>query len=293
MYAAASSHVDAMRLLLDVRKVNVNELHTNGGLALLEAATGGAGEAMQFLLEQGARPDLMDLDGVMPLHAVTSKADYNGTVALLESLKKVKNKEELVAHINLPSHSSGTAVMFVAAGGHPKCTKLMIDKGADVPRLMTGLSLTAGTDRTDDSHPWVAFLAMTMESTSRGLPGATSWGQLAPSKYARRDIFPVLEMTDDTASRFGVVSAVAACDDGGRQRWGGGMVMAGGVMSSCRGGVDSCDIGSGDNCTCDGGSGGGGGAHLRRYSDAADARRAVRGQWQAGWGRHYAAIAMQ
>jgi len=289
MYAAVSGHVDAMRLLLDVGKVDVNELHTNGGSALLEAATGGAGEAMQFLLERGARPDLVDLDGVTPLHAVMSKGDYNGTVALLESLKK----EELVAHINLPSHSSGTAVMFEVAGGHPKCTKLMIDEGADVPRLMTGLSLTAGTNRTDDSHPWAAFLAMTMESTSRGLPGAMSSGQLAPLKYAQRDIFAVLEMTDDTASRFGVVSAVAACDDGGRQRRGGGMVMAGGVMSGCRGGVDSCDIGSGDNCTCDGGSGGGGGTHLRRYSDAADARRAVRGRQQAGWIRHYAAINMQ
>ena len=63
------------------------------------------------------------------------------------------NKEELVAHINLPSHSSGTAVMFEVTGGHPKCTKLMIDEGADVSRLMTGLSLTAGTDRTDNSHP--------------------------------------------------------------------------------------------------------------------------------------------
>ena len=56
-------------------------------------------------------------------------------------------------------------------------------------------------------------------------------------------------------------------------------MMAGGVMSGCRGGVG---IGSGDNCTYDGGSGGGGGAHLRRYSDA-DAQRAVRGRRQAGW----------
>ena len=135
MYAAASGHVDAMRLLLDVGKVDVNELHTNGGSALLEAATGGAGEAMGFLLERGAMPDLVDLDGVTPLHAVTSKGDYNGTVALLESLKKVMTKEELVAHINLPSHSGGTAVMFAAAGGHPKCTKLMIDEGADVDAI--------------------------------------------------------------------------------------------------------------------------------------------------------------
>jgi ankyrin repeat protein len=132
MYAAASGHVDAMRLLVDAGKVDVNELHTNGGSALLEAATGGAGDAMRFLLEKGAKPDLVDLDGVTPLHAVTSKGDYNGTVALLEHLRKVMTTEELVAHVNLPSHSGGTAVMFAAAGGHPRCTKLMIDEGADV-----------------------------------------------------------------------------------------------------------------------------------------------------------------
>ena len=33
MYAAASGHIDAMKLLLDVGKVDVNELHTNGGSA--------------------------------------------------------------------------------------------------------------------------------------------------------------------------------------------------------------------------------------------------------------------
>ena len=162
MYAAASGHIDAMKLLLDVGKVDVNELHTNGGSALLEAATGGAGEAMKFLLERGAKPDLIDMDGVTPLHAVTSKGDYDGTVALLDSLKKIMTKEELVEHINLPSHSGGTAVMFAAAGGHPKCTKLMIDEGADVNAIATATPeyleklakmIEEGTvDPTEDPH---------------------------------------------------------------------------------------------------------------------------------------------
>jgi serine/threonine-protein phosphatase 6 regulatory ankyrin repeat subunit B len=117
MYASASGHIEAMKLLLDVGKVDVNELHTNGGSALLEASTGGQGEAMKFLLERGAKPDLIDLDGVTPLHAVTSKGDLNGTIALLESLEKILSPDELLKHINLPSHSGGTAVMFAAAGG--------------------------------------------------------------------------------------------------------------------------------------------------------------------------------
>jgi len=137
MYAAASGHVEAMKLLLELGRVDVNELHTNGGSALLEAATGGAGEAMKFLLERGATPDLVDLDGVTPLHAVTSKGDYEGTVALLDALAAKLAPEQLVQHVNLPSHSGGTAVMFAAAGGHPKCTKLMIERGADVNAVAT------------------------------------------------------------------------------------------------------------------------------------------------------------
>ena len=43
--------------------------------------------------------------------------------------------------------------------------------------------------------------------------------------------------------------------------------MVGGVMSGCRGGVDSCGIGS-DTIELATSSGGGGGTHLRRYSDA-------------------------
>lgn len=162
MYAAASGHIEAMKLLLDVGKVDVNEQHTNGGTALLEAATGGAGEAMTFLLSRGAKPDLIDLDGVTPLHAVTSKGDYDGTLALLEELRKIMTPEELKAHINLPSHSGGTAVMFAAAGGHPKCTKLMIDEGADVnaiavatPEYLEKLAkmIEEGTvDPTEDPH---------------------------------------------------------------------------------------------------------------------------------------------
>ncbi len=49
-----------------------------------------------------------------------------------QPLKKIMSEEELVVHINLQSHSGNTAIMFAATGGHPKCTKLIIDEGADV-----------------------------------------------------------------------------------------------------------------------------------------------------------------
>jgi len=38
---------------------------------------------------------------------------------------------------------------------------------------MTGLSLTAGTVKTDDSHSWAILRACTIKSTSCWLPGVT------------------------------------------------------------------------------------------------------------------------
>ncbi|KAL7525819.1 hypothetical protein ACHAWF_001520 [Thalassiosira exigua] len=140
IYVAASGNIGAMKLLLDMGNVDVNELHTNGGSALLEVSTSGAGEAMRFLLERGSKPDLIDIDSVTPLHAVTTKGHYGGSVALLESLRTIMSPEELKAHVNLLSHYGGTAVMFAAAGVHPKCTQLMINEGADVNAFATAVS---------------------------------------------------------------------------------------------------------------------------------------------------------
>ncbi len=64
-------------------------------MLLLEAATGGQGEAMKFLLKCGTDVNLCDLDRVMPLHAVTSKGGLDGTLALMDALQKKMSAEEL------------------------------------------------------------------------------------------------------------------------------------------------------------------------------------------------------
>lgn len=132
MYAAASGHVDTMKALIDDGKADVNQLHTNGGSALLEASTGNSSEAVKFLLESGAKDDLLDEDGVSPLMAVASQGNFLGLEYIVESLKKHMTPEQFKEHMDLASYSGGTAVMFSAAGGHPSCTKALIDLGADV-----------------------------------------------------------------------------------------------------------------------------------------------------------------
>jgi ankyrin repeat protein len=132
MYAAASGHVNAMKILVEKGKVDINAMHSNGGTALLEAATGGALEAMRYLMEQGAAFDFIDADGVTPLMAVASQGNLEAQTMLLEALKKDKTEQQVKDHINLASYSGGTSVMFTAAGGHLECTKQLIEYGADV-----------------------------------------------------------------------------------------------------------------------------------------------------------------
>uniref|UniRef100_A0A6U3Q8H2 Uncharacterized protein n=2 Tax=Ditylum brightwellii TaxID=49249 RepID=A0A6U3Q8H2_9STRA len=132
MYAAASGHVDVMKVLLEDGKVDIDQLHSNKGSALLEAATGGASEAISFLIEKGAKFDLIDDDGVTPLMAVASQGHLDGVNSILAALKNAMSEDQVKEHINLASFSGGTSVMFAAAGGHPKCTQALIENGADV-----------------------------------------------------------------------------------------------------------------------------------------------------------------
>jgi serine/threonine-protein phosphatase 6 regulatory ankyrin repeat subunit B len=132
MYAAAGNHIDAMAALIDEGKADLEARHSNGGTALLEAATGGQGKAVQFLIERGADTVSSDVDGVTPLMAVASVGNLDATNGILQSLKVKMSADEMKQHINLLSHSGGSAVMFAAAAGHVECAKALMAEGADI-----------------------------------------------------------------------------------------------------------------------------------------------------------------
>lgn len=162
MYAAASGHVDTMKVLLDDGQVDINALHTNGGSALIEACTAGAADAVKYLIEKGAKYDLIDFDGVTPLMAIAAQGNMEGIAAVLDSLKKDMNADQLKEHINMFSFSGGSSVMFAAAGGHADATKLLIDLGADInavaqatPEYLEKLAQMIAAGTVDDSDPHV------------------------------------------------------------------------------------------------------------------------------------------
>merc|ERR1712226_22039 len=87
MYAAANKHNEAVKVLLEKGKADVDQKHLGGGTALLEASTGGAVEAMKILMDAGADFDLKDDDGVSPLMGIASQCNLEGQTMVIDALK--------------------------------------------------------------------------------------------------------------------------------------------------------------------------------------------------------------
>jgi ankyrin repeat protein len=134
MYAAASDHIEVMKLLI-AKGADLEFKHTNGGTALMEASTGGAVKALKLLIDSGAKYNFVDDDGVSPLMAAASQGHFETQTLLVDQLKAALSPEDLLEAINAFSDSGGSAVMFSAAGGHWNCTKQLMDLGADVKAI--------------------------------------------------------------------------------------------------------------------------------------------------------------
>lgn len=161
MFAAASNHVEVVKVLIDAGSANLEARHSNGGTALLEAATGGAVDAIRLLLEKGAAVDVVDDDGVTPLMAIASFGSVEGQNLILDAVKAKMTAQELADYINLFSKSGGSTVMFAAAGGHVENTKQLLELGADAKAIARATPdyleklvkmIAEGTAQDDDPH---------------------------------------------------------------------------------------------------------------------------------------------
>jgi uncharacterized protein len=108
--------------LLIGKGANVNLLHSNGGSALMEAATAGNVSVIQTLLDNGANALVLDNDLVTPLMSAASQ----GHLEACELLVKVGVSVDAVAA------SGGTAIMFASGAGHTDVVRFLIKAGADV-----------------------------------------------------------------------------------------------------------------------------------------------------------------
>jgi ankyrin repeat protein len=86
--ACERGHVEAVRLLLDRSKVEVNHINNLGWTALLEAVILSDGgprhiEIVRLLLDAGADPSIADRDGVTPLEHARDRR-YDAIAALIK-----------------------------------------------------------------------------------------------------------------------------------------------------------------------------------------------------------------
>ena len=132
MYAAASDHLDVVKLLVEKGNAELEALHYNKGTALTESCSAGAADVIAYLLEAGANVESRDDDNVTPLMAIASQGNFEGQKHVINKLKEKLSADQLTEHINLFSFSGGSAVMFAAAGGHLESMKQLMELGADV-----------------------------------------------------------------------------------------------------------------------------------------------------------------
>ena len=100
----------------------MNALHSNGGSALMEAATAGNVSVVKKLVEHGADAKIRDKDAVTALMSAASQGHLEVCKLLIE----------LGVEVDVVANSGGTALMFAAGAGYSEVCKLLMEQKADV-----------------------------------------------------------------------------------------------------------------------------------------------------------------
>jgi len=103
--------------------IDINGRDASGRTALLEAAWGGSGDIVNFLLERGADPNIADKSGFTPLMRAVEGGRQPIASALIEK----------GADVNCRGSVRGTTPLMLAAeGGDQKLAEMLLDAGARI-----------------------------------------------------------------------------------------------------------------------------------------------------------------
>jgi len=106
-----------------VAPIDINGQDASGRTALLEAAWGGGGDIVNFLLERGADPNIADKSGFTPLMRAVEGGHRPIAAALIEK----------GADVNCRGSVRGTTPLMLAAeGGGQDMVALLLDAGARI-----------------------------------------------------------------------------------------------------------------------------------------------------------------
>ncbi|XP_042089713.1 ankyrin repeat domain-containing protein 55 isoform X5 [Ovis aries] len=122
MHAVSGRQVDTVKLLLKMG-ANINTQDAYGRTSLCLATYLGWLEGCVSLLRNGAKHNIPDKNGRLPLHAATAEPD----VRLLTVLVQQSNLSE----INHQDNEGMTALHWAAFHNQPQHTQMLLKKGAD------------------------------------------------------------------------------------------------------------------------------------------------------------------
>ncbi|KAI3893439.1 hypothetical protein MKX03_020283, partial [Papaver bracteatum] len=119
-FAAAGGSLQVCKYLLEKLKLDVDSRDGEGSTPLYHACAEGHFDMVRYLLEKGANPDASNDTNRTPLH----QAAKSGDTRIINLLLSRGVRVDVVS-------SSGNALQFAAALGHPDAVKLLLDHGAD------------------------------------------------------------------------------------------------------------------------------------------------------------------
>jgi len=143
--ASTNQNIVAVRKLVE-DYCNINAKDPTGRTALIGAAYQGHTEVVEYLLQQGANPNLQDNKGQTALMAAMAAA-HQGHIKIVDSLLQKG------ADPNLISANGITTLMLAAQEGHTKVVESLLQRGADsnlkTDKGLTALMLAAQEGHTD------------------------------------------------------------------------------------------------------------------------------------------------
>lgn len=121
-HACWSEQCEVVKILLEKDPDSANRLNDEGESPLILAARRSNLVIVQLLLDNGARPDCGDADGIVPLHIAAEKGELFLGKALLAA----------GADLNRKASDGRTPLIFAARSGRNDFTAMLIEAGADV-----------------------------------------------------------------------------------------------------------------------------------------------------------------